>query len=130
MNEIAKNMNQQQAAYLVAFIERFEKEKPLYKFDPSASLFSPHFYGDTIEEFLNYFFSHQLINPDCYEIESEFVANRNNTDWYTNLTEKQILQCIGLLIRKDRFVDGTLATYIENGVIPNLLKRLKVIHDL
>ncbi len=123
-------MNKEHALQLTSFIKRFEEEKPLYTIQTQPLTMVPHNYGEAITGFLNYFFKNKLTHPDCYDIEEQFQENYKTADWLNNLNEQQVMQCISLIIRREKFVDGSVASMIENGTLLVLLNRLKELYGI
>ena len=122
-------MNRETATQLVGFIARFGNEKPLQSLSESLTM-APYNYKEAISDFINFCYTEDLINEDCYAINDELNANRNNSVWFSNLDEHQVLQCIGLIIRQDRFVDGLINQTIEDRTMLRLLKRIKMLYGL
>lgn len=122
-------MNRETALQLVGFIGQFENEPPLYELSKELTL-APYMYGQAIADFISFCYREQVVQTDCYDINDEFTTNRNNGIWFDNLNEQQVCQCIGIIIRQDRFIDGFINLAIKDGTIVRLLNRIKVLYDL
>lgn len=123
-------MNKEHAIQLTFFIKRFQEEKPLYSFQTQPLTMMPYYYGKAMDDFLHYFLDNHLVLTDCWDIEDEFLKNYKDSNWQNDLNEKQVMQSISYIIRKDRFVDGFISSNIDNGVILSLLNRLKTLYNL
>jgi hypothetical protein len=123
-------MNKEHAIQLTSFIKRFEEEKPLYTIQTQPLTMMPHNYGAAITDFLDYFFANKLTHPDYYDIEEQFQKKYKTANWLHNLNEQQVMQCISLIIRREKFVDGFVASMIENGSLLVLLNRLKELYGI
>jgi len=124
-------MDKQTAIQLIGFIERFDKERPLYELQIEPLTMTPYRYNEAISDFIGFYYSNNLVLADCYDIKDDLEKNyEKKSDWFDTLTEKQVVQSIAFLIRQDRFINGLVNSMIENGTIIKLLNRLKVLHDL
>jgi hypothetical protein len=123
-------MNKEHAIHLTSFIKRFEEEKPLYTIQTEPLTMTPHNYGNAIDDFLHYFLKNNLTRTDYFDIEEQFRNNYENATWLNGLDEQKVMQCISLIIRRERFVDGVIASMIENKTLPFLLNRLKQVYEL
>jgi hypothetical protein len=123
-------MNKEQAIQFTSFIKRFEEEKPLYTIQTQPFTIMPYVYGEAIDDFLAYIRNNTLISPDCYDIEKQFAKNYKKAKWLNNLNEQQVMQCISLIIRREKFVDGFIAFMIHDGTLLILLDRLKELYGL
>lgn len=122
-------MTKQQAEQLIAFKEKFSKADPLYTIS-NEFLLTPYNYGEEIDNFIQFCYDNNLINANYYSIEKELIANRMDAEWYLQLSEEDVIQCLGYLIRGDRFSNGMVASAINDKTIPRLLNRIKVLHAL
>jgi len=122
-------MDKGTAANLVGFITRFEKEQPLYEIKEEVTLM-PFKYKEAISDFIQFYYRERLIGPDCYAIIDEFIVNSKNESWFANLDERQVLQCIGVIIIQDRFMDGLINQTIEDQSMIRLLNRIRLLYDL
>lgn len=122
-------MDKKTAAQLVRFLERFHKEQPLYELS-AKSLLMPYIYNRAIVDFISFCSDNHLITPACYTIVDELLANIGNAAWFEQLTEEQVIQSIGVIIRQDRFIDGLIAQSIKDLTLIRLLTRVKVLYNL
>jgi hypothetical protein len=122
-------MDRETAAQLVRFITRFENEQPLYELSEKVTMM-PYNYKAAISDFIDYSSVQQLIKPDCYTIIDELFLNINNVAWFQNLTESEVVNCIAVIIRQDRFTDGFINHTIEEQTMIRLLRRIKVLYNL
>src|SRR3954452_24477489 len=122
-------MNKEQAQQLTGFSKRFKEATSLYSLN-TENFLSPYEYGEEITDFVDFFYSNNLVSPDYLEIQEELTVNRAKPEWYAGLCEKKAIQSLCCFIRGDRFCDGLLASGIQDGTIPHLLERIKVLHGL
>jgi hypothetical protein len=122
-------MTKEQVIQLTAFIERFEKEKPLFSLYEEMTM-APYRYGKAISDFQDVWILNGFMEINYESIRKPFSENYKQEEWYTHLSEQETMQAIQFIIRNDRFVDGFIATMIEEKVLPRLLEQLKNIHNL
>ena len=113
-----------QINYLKRRLEIFNNTETLYTIDFKKSFLAPYFYGKEIDDYVNWMYKEKLVLPGCYEIEEDFHANYTNDEWYKKLSQKQIIQCLGIIIRQDRFVDGLIGKHIKDGTFGKLISQL------
>lgn len=113
----------EQITYLKQRVQIFNQAESLFKID-MKSLMAPHIYGIQISDYIAWMYDRALVKPDCYEIKNDFIANYKNDVWYKNLSHKQIIQCLGIIIRQDRFNDGLVLRHIQDGTFKKLINQL------
>lgn len=124
-------MDRQTALQLVVFMQRFENEKPLYVLQQEPLTMMPYQYNAAINDFIQFCYDSELIKTDYHDKLGDFENNlKQPENWFDTLTERQVVQCIASIVRRDRLVDGLINNMIENGTIIELLNRLKVLHNL
>jgi hypothetical protein len=122
-------MHRESAERLIGFISRFENEQPLYELSQKLTV-TPYSYKGAISDFIHYCSNEDLIKPDCYSIADRLFSNTKNDLWFENLTEDEVVQCIAVIIRQDRFIDGLINQTIEDQTMIRLLRRIKVLYNL
>lgn len=106
------------------FAEVFKNTKELYKIQTKPLTLMPYMYGSEINEFIEFFYKNKFDDENCYEAKSEFENNQNNTAWFLNLPNRTLLSCLCIIIRTDRFVDGFIASKIEDGTVNRIIEAL------
>lgn len=122
-------MTKEQAEHLVAFEGKFSKADLLFSISPELTL-TPYNYGDEITDFIQFCYDNDLVKADYSSIEQELIANRTKAAWYGELSEEKVILCLSYFIRSDRFCDGLLASAINDGTVPLLIGKIKVLHAL
>lgn len=122
-------MTKEQAEQLIAFADKFSKADPLFTISSEFSL-TPYNYGEEINNFIQFCYDNDLVKANFHSIEKELIANRTKAEWYTQLSEEKVIQSLGYFIHGDRFSDGLVASAINDGTIPRLLERIKVLYVL
>ena len=118
-------MTVEQAKELTTFIEHFSHTKELYTIQTDLLTLMPYRYGEVISAFIKFCYTNQLIVPDYGEIAEEIRIQNANKEWLETLSLLQLLQSLSFFVRRDRFVDGLLASAIEDGTMINILTQLK-----
>ena len=122
-------MTKEQAEQFVAFETKFKEANPLFRISETLSM-TPYLYGDEISDFIQFCYDNNLVKQDYYLIEKEWRKNKTKAAWFAGLTEEKLVQCIGYIIRGDRFSDGFIASLITSGVMFQIFERVKTIHNL
>jgi hypothetical protein len=122
-------MTKEQAKQLIAFEQKFKDTDRLYSMSTELT-FAPFIYGDEINDFIQFCYDNNLVPANYQLIEEELIGNRTKAEWFTGLSEEEVIQCIAYFIRGDRFCDGLLASAIKDGTISYLLKRIKTLYSL
>jgi hypothetical protein len=91
-----------QIDYLKQRLEIFNQAESLYTMDMKF-LLTPHTYGIEVSAYITWMLDEELVTPDCYEMKDDFIDNYTNDEWYEMLSQKQIIQCLAVIIRQDRF---------------------------
>lgn len=112
-----------QIDYLKQRLEIFNHAESLYTID-MKSLFAPYIYGIEISDYITWMYNEELVTPDCYDIKNDFIDNYVNDEWYKTLLQKQIIQCLAVIIRQDRFNDGLVLRHIQDGTFRKLISLL------
>ena len=122
-------MTKDQAIELTEWLTVFEGSDPLYTIDIESSILDPYIYEDKVCEFIRQCYANGFVVYDYLDITDDFLQNRDNQDWYDQLTEHQALQVIAWHIRGDRISSGCLAGGLKDE-IPRALRRIKQIHNI
>lgn len=118
-------MTVEQAKELTTFIKHFSHAKELYTIQTEPLTLMPYTYGKVINAFIKFCYTNQLIVPDYREIAEEIKIQNANKEWLETLSLHQLLQSLSFFVRRDRFVDGLLASAIEDGTMINILTQIK-----
>lgn len=90
-------------------------------------LFPFPIYPDVVNEFEEVFY-----NSDINDY--KYREKMDKKGWWNvetmekdipSMTKNEVGTCITAIIRKERFCDGTIAQFLENGVLVKLLERLE-----
>ena len=86
-------------------------------------------FSPELEDWITKFYELQLIDR-VYIVHSEIIMDRkydiNKKDFlYDKLTLPETLTILTKIIRSDRFMDGTIAKSLDNGMFEKLCNRLK-----
>lgn len=122
-------MKKEDAITLISFIERFDKEKPLYILDFTYPMM-PYRYGPAINDFMDTWLKTEWGQQQYDKIIEAFNSNFGDKTWIAGLLEDDVLLSIQYIFRTDRFVDGHINFMIENGTLPALLERLRILNGL
>ncbi len=118
----------EQIIYLRQRVKIFNHAESLYTMDTKFSL-TPHIYGKEINDYIEWMYNEELVIPECYEMKDDFADNYTNDEWYKMLSQKQIIQCLGVIIRQDRFNDGLILHHIKDGTFEKLINQLTFGHN-
>jgi hypothetical protein len=86
-------------------------------------------YGEEIDDYVRWAYNNNLVQGDYATIETEYDKNYSNEAWYKTLQEEDVIKCLALAIRRDRFADGFLVKTIKDGSFEKLVNRIKDIHN-
>jgi len=132
---------------LTAFLPRLELEKcgewiidKKNDGSPEHPIQFPYVnYDRTIDEFVDNVYCFIRENPEMDMKDYNEILEQSNIQWSSDsmvnaneafLDGKTVVALIFGAIRAERFCDGALMEFCENGCIQKWLKRLKVIDDL
>jgi hypothetical protein len=117
-------MTLKQIESLKEFAALFNKTKQLYNVQLEPLTMMLYRYEKEITSFVEFCYENHLVRNDYKEISAEFEKNYQDAQWYAQLTEKQLLQCLSFCIRRDRFVDGFLGARIEDGSVNKVIETM------
>jgi len=86
-------------------------------------------YPFEIHKFEELFFSSELVDYNYGEKMSEknWWEERVMDNDISSMSKEEVGTCITAIFRQERFCDGTIQHFLENGIIIKLLDRLKML---
>ena len=82
---------------------------------------------EKIDAFTNEFMSSGWMNPNAMEAMGEraFAGKAALREAASTMSAEEVCTCLSAFIQQDAFIPGILPDLIQQGVIPQMLKRLK-----
>lgn len=125
---------------LASFLEQFEEEG--FRFgewiDPPAAeedTFSLPIYslGSEATAFIQACYDHGWISGDLnwpdWASTEEAARLRDDPDYLATASAEQLRRLLTVIVRQDRFVNGSLADHFESGLLHRILGRAKELED-
>jgi hypothetical protein len=122
-------LTNEQINWLTERAKIFASVEKLYSIQVKPLTMMPYIYFEEIEDYMKWMYANELVVTDYSTIEKDYKNNYANNGWYKTLSEEDVIKCLALAIRRDRFVDGFLAQTITDKSFERLINRLSQIHN-
>src|SRR4051794_36921081 len=96
-------LTKEQVNYLGACAKNFAHAHSLYTLITDRLTITPYMYGEEIDDYVGWAYVNNLVPGDYATIETEYDKNCSNEAWYKTLQEEDVIKCLALAIRRDRF---------------------------
>jgi hypothetical protein len=121
----------EQIRNLLSFLPQIEHPAESFStFDPDTSIFDPYIYSPLVNRFTNALYDNSFCQPfDWPAWHDQAAAFIQNPVKLNQADLETLVRLFTIITRKERFCSGTIAGFLDDGLILAMLKRLKTIEQ-